>query len=375
MKKLYIVLLALALAIVFTVPAMAIHIDDPDSPEGSLGITGRYQLDGQIDDVDGTKSDYFDDDLDLSIVMVQGAVKGFVGLEIADTNPFAGGSHAGKSPITDNYYVVWSAMDNLSVKAGEYGISFARAIGTDGAGARNIQVTYDMDALSITGALIKANDFANATTTEIIAGAEGDSDNDTLYVKVSAKEAGPLTKLDIASFTQMNDVGPEYSYLGVDLALPAGPVGVSFEYGANGGDGEGSFMLLELALEELVGFRLDFNYFASTDDYLSAYDANDFAPMLIFGDQVNVELADVTYMTLVAGYDVDDKLSVAAQVLFSAEDDAGNAYGTEFDAGLKYKLADNVSYALGYGSYSEGDFGVGEDVDRTETWHRLEFKF
>jgi hypothetical protein len=379
MKKLSIILLALALALVMSVPAMAIHIGEDDSPEGSLGISGKYQFDGEARDVDGTKSDFYDDDFDLTLVMIKGPVKGYVNLEIADSNPWEGtdNSEVGPSPpnngnnrsqIVDNYYVEWSAMDNLKVKIGEYGLSFGRNIGTDSAGARNIQLTYMLDAVDISAAMMRENDGTND-------GAE-DDDDDTLYIMLSAKEAGPFTTLDVVNYNQTNDAtgGSEDSYTGVDLALPIGPVGLGFEYGANGGDLDGDFMLVEIGLEELVGFDVNVNYFASSDDY-SAYDGNDFAPAMILGDQVNGDLEDITVIWVDASYKVNDNLTVSGQAVVSAEDDAGDAYGNEFDVGLKYQIADNVTYKAAYGTYSEGDFGSGGDVDRTELFHRLEFTF
>ncbi len=385
MKRLSITLLALALALVMSVPAMAIHIGDDASPEGSIGFTGRYQMDGEARDVDGTKSDFYDDDLDLSITLIKGDVKALIGLEIADTNPWETSGHA-RNNVIDNYYVEWSAMDNLKVKIGEYGIAFGRNIGTDGAGARNIQVTYSLDALDITGALMVEDDGSNGAIAGTTTSA-GDDDNNTLYLKLSAKEAGPFTKLDVVSYTQQNDVttvssptAEENSYTGVDLALPIGPVDVAFEYGANGGDLDGTFMLVEIGLEELVGFDLGVNYFVSSDDYAGAYDGNDWAPGMILGDQVNGDVGDMTAIWLTAGYSVSDNLSLGATLLLSAENDAGDEYGTEVDVSLKYKIADNISYKLAYGTYSEGDNVVDsngdmDDLDTTELFHRIEFKF
>jgi len=370
MKRLSIIMLALALALVMSVPAMAIHLGDDQSPEGSIGFTGRYQMDGEIQDVDGAKSDFFDDDLDLSITLVQGDIKALIGLEIADTNPWEGSGHvsAGVTNVVDNYYVEWSAMDNLKVKIGEYGLAFGRAIGTDGAGERQIQVTYSMDALSISGALMKADDGSNDGA--------GDEDDDTLYIKLSGKEAGPFTKLDVVSFTESNDSGSaENSYTGIDLALPIGPVDIGFEYGANGGDIDGTFMVLELGVT-LADIDLGLNYFISSDDYAGPYDGNDWAPGMILGDQVNGDVADMSTIWLDAKYAVNDKLDIGGIIIVAAEDDAGNAYGTEVDVALMYKIADNIDYKLGYGTYTEGDFGAGiGDVDRTETFHRLQFKF
>ena len=88
MKKLSIIMLALALGLFMAVPAMAIHIGDTDSPEGSLGVSGTYSFDGEARDsdglVDGTKTDFFDDDFDLSIVLEKGDIKGYVSLELSD---------------------------------------------------------------------------------------------------------------------------------------------------------------------------------------------------------------------------------------------------------------------------------------------------
>ncbi|MCK5350922.1 hypothetical protein KAJ77_00005 [bacterium] len=364
MKKLSIILLALALALVFTVPAMAIHLGDDQSPEGSIGINGRYQMDGEAWDVDGAKSDWFDDDLDVGLVWVQGDVKALVGLEVADTNPFEGSGHvsAGVTNIVDNYYVEWSMVDNLKLKIGEYGLAFGRNIATDGAGARQLQLTYSLDALDITGALIKNDDLGTA----------GDDDDDELYIKLSGKQNGPFTKLELASYSQMNAItGTENSYIGVDLALPIGPLDLAFEYGANGGDLDGDFMLLLLTLN-LADIDFGLNYFISSDDY-SPYDGNDWAPAMILGDQVNGSVADMSTIWVTASFDVNDKLTLKGGAVVDAENDAGTAYGTEVDVALTYQFADNISYKLAYGSYSEGDIGGVDDVDRTEAFHRIQF--
>jgi len=401
MKKLSIILLALALALVFTVPAMAIHIGEDDSPEGSLGITGRYQFDGEMRDIDAPGfdvKDYFDDDLDISLVMIKGPVKAFLGLEPGDTNPFEGTGHKG---IVDNYYIDWSAMDNLTFRIGEYGLSFNRTIGTDGAGARNIQATYNMDALDIIGALIIEDDGANGAMAGTTTSAT-DDDNNTLMVRLNVNEAGPFTKLDIVSYTEMNDVevlgvaADENSYIGVDLAVPVGPIDIAFEYGGNGGDLDGEFMLAEFSWKGMENWDIGVNYFKSSDDYLEAYDDNAWSPVIILGDQINEDVLDISFVWLDATYQVNDKLRIAGQALVMSENDAGTEYGTEVDIGFKYQIADNVSWGFAYGMYSAGDMDgtvvgadntipgqtttpgsnlTNPDADTTEVFTRLEFKF
>jgi hypothetical protein len=373
MKRLSIILMALALALAFTVPAMALHIGDAESPEGDLTFSGRFQFDGESRDVDGTTSDFFDDDFDFSMAFVKGDVKFFIGLEIADTNPYEGDSH--KDTPVDNYYVEWNPYDNFKLKIGEYGCDFGYLISTDGACRRNIQATYMVDGISISGILAKRDDYSDGGP----AGTEPEDELDEIVLLADFEELGPVN-LSLGYFSVSDDdpAGAEFTFTGVHAGFDAGPVGISLEYGANGGDNDGNYIMGMVGLGDLVGFDLNLNYYTSSDDYLVAYEGNDFAPMLIFGDQINEELLDVTALWVDAGYDVQDNLSLWAAFLVSAENDAGDEYGTEIDVGLAWDLRDNVVYKAAYGTYSEGD-GVATpddpDVDTTEIWWRLQFTF
>ena len=378
MKKLSIILLALAFALVMTVPALAVHVGDDGTAEGGLRITGTYKGDGESRDVDGVKDEFYDDDMEVVLKFSTGDVTATIDLEISDDGTYDGKNRSGVDNLIDNYYVTWQAMDALMLKMGEYSCAFGRAIGTDGACAHNIQATYMLDAADIGLILAKVEE-----------GQDGDDDGDidSMVLKVDVKEAGPFDTLNLY-YNNITDetaaAGPEFSYTGIDVALPLGPVGFAMEYGAHGGDADGNFMVFEIGLGDLVGFDLNVNYFMSSDDYLAAFSGNDWAPLLIFGDNINEFWYDVTAIWADASYDVNDKLSIWAAVLASAENDAGDGYGSEFDVGLNYKLADNVTYGASYGSYSEGDGvlvsdGEGgtnlEDTDYTELWHRITLKF
>ena len=75
MKKFSIVLLTVALALVFAVPAMAIHIGDiRDADEGALGINGKYTLDGEKTDYDGAENAWYDNDVDVNFTWNLGDV-------------------------------------------------------------------------------------------------------------------------------------------------------------------------------------------------------------------------------------------------------------------------------------------------------------
>ena len=360
MKKLSIILLALAFALVMTVPALAIHIGDDGTAEGGLGITGTYKIDGQSNDDDGTKSAAYDDDFEVVLKFATGPVVATIDLEISDDGSYDGKDITRGADIVDNYYVTYQAMDALMFKFGEYSCAFGRAIGTDGACAHNIQATYSLDAADITLILSKEDEL-------------GEDDDDAMVIKVDVKEAGPFTTLSLASYTDANDGSgdPESSYTGLDVALPIGPVAFAMEYGANGSDNEGNFMLFEIGLEELIGFDVTINYFMSSDDYLAPYSGDDYAPLGVFFDEVNDGQTDATALWVDFGYGVNDNLSVSAAVLAMAENDAGDDLGTEFDVGMKYKLADNVTYQASYASFTEGDV----EPDRSELFHRLTLKF
>ena len=378
MKKLSIIMLALALALVMAVPAMAIHVGSPDSPDGELGVTGRYQFDGESRDIDGETHAFFDDDLDIAFKWGMGDVVAYVSLEMSD-RIFEGGNGGSrdsedtnddtnfKVPAVDNYYIEWAVMDNLKLKIGEYVIDFGRLVGLDGAGASNIQLKYSMENLDISGALVK--NFEDNTPGD-------DNDDDEIILQLDVKNVGPFTKLAAASYTEMNDnSATENSYMGLDVGLDIGPVGLGFEYGANGGDLDGDFYVLEVGLGGLIGFDLNVNYFQSSDDYLTPYAGNDWSPVLIYGDNVNGDMTDTSAIWVDATYNLNDAMRLSAQYLFQAENDAGDAWGTEFDFGLRWAIADNVSWALAYGMYAEGDGLDGDDVDRTELFQRLQFTF
>ncbi len=229
MKKLSIILLALAFALVMAVPAMAIHVGSDQTAEGGLGITGTYKIDGQSDDRDGTKEEWYDDDFELVMKYSTGAVTAVIDLEISDDGTYDGKDvQRGnvtvpttppdtdtRTKLVDNYWVSYQAMDALMLKFGEYSCGFARVISTDGACGHNIQGTYSLDQADITLILSKITEGTDA------GGDDGDVDETVL--KVDVKEAGPFDTLAIYYNSMTDDTaaaGPEVSYTGIDLALP-----------------------------------------------------------------------------------------------------------------------------------------------------------
>jgi hypothetical protein len=370
MKKLSIILLALAFALVMAVPAMAIHIGDDQTAEGGLGITGTYKIDGEARDVDGVTDEFYDDDFEVVLKFSTGPVTATIDLEISDDGSYDAKNITRSADIVDNYYLTYQAMDSLQFKFGEYSCGFARVISTDGACGHNVQGMYSLDAADITLILSKLVEGSDS--------GGDDGDTDSMVLKVDLKAAGPFDTLALYYnniTSELNTPDAEVSYTGVDVALPLGPVAFAMEYGALGGDGEGNFMVFEIGLGDLVGFDVGINYFQSSDDYTAAFSGNDWAPMNIYGDNINEMLYDTSAIWVTFGYGVNDKLSLSAAALVQAENDAGDAYGSEFDVGMKYKLADNVTYQASYASYAEGDAVDPEDVDYTELFHRLTLKF
>jgi hypothetical protein len=358
MKKFYIIMLALAVAVAMAVPAVA----------GDFSIKGQYVFDGETgEDSAGNTNAFYDDDLDLDLDIVEGDVSFHWDLELSDDQRFDGEEQ--ENALYDNYYVTYQATDALSVKIGEYAIGFAGSRAADGVGNRNIGVGYALDAADIF--LLFAKEDEGNTSSTVAYGPDFEDDDDILALTVTVKEAGPLTKLNFLYASATNELSAgddDASIIGVGAALPAGPVSLDIEYASvtsdvTADDG-GTYMMLVVGMDELVGFDLDLTYYAADAEWTAAF-GEDWDPMKIFTD-----ITDMTFIKLNASYAYNDDLSLAAAMLLSAENDAGADYGTEFDVSGTYTLADNASYAAGYASYSPD---VGDGV--TKMWHRLTLSF
>jgi hypothetical protein len=345
MKKFYIIMLALVVGAAMAVPAMA----------GDFSIKGQYVFDGEDRDIAGAESAFYDDDLDLDLDVVMGDVGFHWDLELSDDESFDGIGQA--NALYDNYFVTYQATDALSVKIGEYAIGFNGSRAADGLGNRNIGIGYALDAADIFLLISKEVEG-------------GEDDNDAMGVTVAVKEAGPLTKLNFLFANTTNEVtaaSDDSSIIAVGAALPAGPVSLDLEFASASSDiagNDGTYMMVVIGLDELVGFDLDLTYYAADDEWNAIF-GEDWDPMKIF-----VDITDMTFIKLNASYAYNDDLKLAAAALVSAEDDAGNDAGTEFDVSGTYTLADNATYAAGYASYSP-DTGDGS----TKLWHRLTLKF
>ena len=371
MKKLSIILLALAFALSFAVPAFAIHIGSEGTSAGALGISGKYQFDGEIDDDDAGKDEYYDDDLELVMRYMTGPVTAVIDWEISDRNPLQ--SHTNDITLIDNYWIEWAATDALTFKAGEYALGFGRKLVLYNEGGSGWTISYALDALDVS-----LSSGKDVDTTDVN-GDDADATDNMILVKV--KEAGPFSKLDIVYMMSQVEEGvlpadQDDNYTGVDLAIPLGPVDLAVEFGSLGGDvAEGSIFVVEVGLDELVGFGLNVNMIQSSDDFdPSPFNGgDDYTPLSVLMDEVNEPQVDITAIWVELGYDVNDQLSLSAAATVSAENDAGDAYGSEVDVGMAYQINDNVVYKASYASWSEDDFpGNG---DRSELWHRIQFTF
>ncbi|UCG37717.1 MAG: hypothetical protein JSV00_05785, partial [bacterium] len=232
MKKLSIILLALALAVFFAGSAMAFHEGDEGTAEGALGITGTYTLDGEINqDNAGGDSRWFDDDLEVVIRVNMLGVTGVIDLEISDDETFDGNDTEGDSSdsLIDNYWVEWNAMDNLKVKMGEYALTFGKAVFIYAdPPAHHIGLIYSgLDNATLSFFLGKVDE--GATTND----ESSDDDIDSMSLLINVKGVDFFKKLDIiyVSATAADDAtatfGDSASYIGLDTAFSAGPVAVA----------------------------------------------------------------------------------------------------------------------------------------------------
>jgi hypothetical protein len=388
MKKLYIVLLALAVGVFFAGTAMAFHEGDDGTAEGSLGVSGTYYFDAEsTDGNDGSERKAYDDDLEVVIRLNKGTVTGVVDLEVSDDGTWDGANVSNKAVdeldevvfgavAVDNYWIEWKAMDDLTVKIGEYAHTFGRAVLIYGdPSAHHLGFKYGgLDAAAL-GLYLGKIDEGSTT--------DPDDDVDSITLTANFKVEA-LSKLNFIYITADDD-GDKDTYIGVDVGLTAGPIGLGLEYGAATSDTAaidgGNFMVAEVGLDELIGFDLNINYFSSNEDFTTAgfgWGHRDFYPYKIVAwTDVNGpdNLQDLTLIGLSASYGLNDKATLSGKLLASGEVD-GNALGTEVDVRLTYKFDDNVTGYFDVATLSPDSEFYGTDDDSvTDMRARLLFKF
>jgi len=367
MKKLSIILLALALAASFAVPVMA----------GDISADGSYMLRGRHTSNTITQ-DYFQHELDLNLDVTSGNVKFHWDVELADKDLFDGtGLNFNRTDTTgdlpkgiwDGFYVQWQATDMLAFKAGIYGVSDNNTLMFYSAGNGDgiMGVKYKLDVADLGAYLSKQVDD------------HGDDNNDTTEMLFTAAgDLGPVAA-SLMYGTRTQDATPaadDSNAIYVDAAFDAGPVGVNFAYGSLSADDDtidgGTIMLLNLNLMELVGFDLGLTSIITNADWQGTTFGNDYG----YGELLDYDdVPDQTMISLEAGYKFNDKASVSGfAVVSNDEGDAGDG-PLEMDVTLAYQFEDNVKYRIGYANVAAGDdtSSVPEDINRL--WHRIDFKF
>jgi hypothetical protein len=404
MKKLYIVLLALVVGVFFASTALAFHEGSEGTAEGALGVSGTYYFDAEsTDGNDGSERRGYDDDLEIVLRLNKGTVTGVIDFEISDDGTWDGsnisrgtnlnasndyvvmGTPGGNAIVTDtntvtklidNYWIEWAAMDDLTVKIGEYSNSFGRAvlIYADPP-AHVIGFKYSgLDAAAL-GLYLGKIDEGSTTNT--------DDDVDSITLTANFKIEA-LSKANFIYITADAD-GDTSTYIGADLGLTAGPVALGFEYGAVTSDtfavDGGNFMVAEVGLDELIGFDLNINYFSSNEDFNVdgfGWGHRDFYPYKITGwTDVNGpdDLTDMTLIGLSASYGLNDKATLSGKILASGES-RDMALGTEVDVRLTYKFDDNVTGYFDVATLSPDSEYYGPfDDSVTDMRARLLFKF
>jgi hypothetical protein len=359
MKKLYIVLLALAIA-AFAVPAMA----------GDVAMDGEYTFGGES----YSEADYgtFYDELDLNIEVSMGDVLFHWDFEVVDDPNFDRGADEGASDnytkTVDTMWVKWQATDALALKIGDYGLGWGSDIVMDAAmdGTGTVGLMYGLDMVDLAFYLSR-DEEGNRT---------GNGEDDITTMGVTAEgEIGPAA-VGLVYLQTTDDINDDsgYSLVGAYADFAVGPVGIWLEVGAEsaddnvGGDG-GQVILAEFGLDELVGFGLTLTYVQTNEDWYNNY-ANDFDRVKLF--DIEGEGDDLDWMAVFAGieYGYSDELTLGLNAMLMNDVD-GDSAGEEFDVWATYAFADNVSAEFGYGSLTEGDIGAEESI----MWHEWVFAF
>ena len=168
-------------------------------------------------------------------------------------------------------------------------------------GHQQIGATYTLDAVTLGLYVAKIQE-------------NGDDDINQYALTANFKDVGTFTKLNFiyGSYADAITTGNDNSFMGLEFAVPAGPVALSGEYGADGGDtADGSYYLLSIGLSDLLNMDklgLSFNYFNAGKDYTSTFATGDYDPLGIYGAKVNNMVQDVTLYWFSGTYAYSDKL-------------------------------------------------------------------
>jgi len=389
MKKFSVIFVAVAFAMSLAVPAMAVHFGSlgtgptPAVDEG-FSISGSYTIDAEdFTDRDDTKTQWFDDDLEVVLKVNKGDVTAVVDLEVSDNESFDG-SKASSPNLIDNYWVQLDNFitDGLGLKIGEYSISFAKKVVVYAEGAHVIGLKYGIDNFDL-GLYIAKND-ENKTDPE--------TDEDMTILTANVKGVDFFKKLNFIFITD-SDESPadtrsgDYGYTGIDAAFDLGPVPVTIEYGAisddagTGNDG-GTFYVATANFKELVNFDLGLEYYSGNEDMGEiTFGSNDYFPLMIYGFRSgdNGGFQDVNLAILTAGYKYSDDISLKAKVLVQGKEGSSMGdgdVGTEIDLHATVKLASNASATLTYATWAPGDaYAAPDDNTATDLRARLKLTF
>ncbi len=383
MKKFSVIFVAVVFALSLAVPAMAVHVGSLDTGptpavDEGFSISGGYTFDAEDYTTNaGVQSQAYDDDLEVVLKVNKGDVTVVVDLEIADDAQFDGDSIRGGGDLIDNYYVMIGNFiaDGLSLKIGEYGISHGRKIGFYSQGNRNIGIKYSLDQADLALYLGKLQEAA----------ADPDADNDLLTLQASLKGIDALKKANLTYASRTNEAsGSDAGFIGVDIALDAGPIPIAFEYNSISSDiaanDGGTALFLSGGFNELLGFNVNLNYFTSNQEFSDAEFGDYWYPLSIYGDKVNGDSGDETTMIWVDGsYKYSDELTLKGAVLIQGTtNDTGldESIGTEIDIHAVYKVSGNTSLQLTYATWAPGDaYPAPNDETATQLKARLKAKF
>jgi len=355
MKKLSILLLALAFAAMLAVPAMA----------GDLSVDGEYTFGGERWSVDQMTPDedygLFYDEFDVNVDLTVGDVTGHWELVLYDDSYFdRSTTDDDLRALVDMTMITWSVNDALSVQFGDYGIAWGNDLVVDdaGKGSGTIGILYSLDAADLAFYLSRDQE-----------GREGVEDDNTTMGVTAEGEIGPA-EVGLIYLQTTNDllVDSDWGLVDVYGNFTVGPVGVTLEYGSvsadfDTGDG-GTIILAEFGLGDLVGFDCNVGLVQTNEDWYGTPYDDDFDRAKIY----DLELNDMQMVYANAEYGVDDATAVGIKAILM-NDVGGDDGPTEIDGYVTHSFADNVNVEAGYASMTGND----ADVDATLMWYEFVF--
>ncbi|MFC1876480.1 hypothetical protein ACFL2E_04305 [Thermodesulfobacteriota bacterium] len=397
MKKLFIILFSVLMVAGFVYAAEEEEEGTVFDFSGMINTRGSY-LDndtGELEDAGDYM--YYDMEFDgtLKITPTDQTLI-YLNWEIHDENYTVSPDAAPGAPNDDNIYFkrAYGSYDFSQGTSLDFGLmtggAWATAFGDNADGYYRVKAVHKADFGVLVGLVEKDAEVGPGATGDY----EAEKDDNDMYALALITKAGDITIMPLLKYATVGTVEADEE---TDLTVMALDLGATGSFGAIGFEAEfvyadfsydtdfdaedynlmGAYVNVWTSMDALkIGGMIGYGSwdddagkgFGFGEDFGPGYWVMDWEH---FGSSGKAEYYAATLIAVYGSYAVNDALSLngALEYMMSNEEDTEweEATGTIVSAGLSYKLADNVTYAVGgaYGQFKGDDFTWDDDDDVT----------